>query len=133
MSRKTSLNHKCPNCHANLTFNPKEQNWLCEYCDSEFKLEDLTKNEQKYNEKQVEEDYNSSEFDVYKCPDCGAEIITDLNTVATFCIYCKNTSIIKERLVGKFELKHIIPFQNTKDDAVVAFKKLGKHHPLILL
>jgi len=131
--RKTSVNHKCPNCRANLTFNPKDQNWVCEYCDSEFKLEDLKKNEQKYDEKKVEEEIQGvdGEFDVYRCPDCGAEIITDLNTVATFCVYCKNTSIIKERLVGKFELKRIIPFQNTKEDAIEAFKKLGKGHPLM--
>jgi len=127
----TSVDHKCPNCRANLVFNPKGQNWVCEYCDSIFKLDDLSKNEQKYVDKKVEEDIVSSEFDVYRCPDCGAEIITDLNTVATFCIYCKNTSIIKERLVGKFELKHIIPFQTTKDDAIAAFKKLGKGHPLM--
>ena len=131
MSNKTSVNHKCPNCHAKLTFNPKGQNWICEYCDSKFKLEELKNNEQNYNEKKVEEEAVSSEFDVYRCPDCGAQIITDLNTVATFCIYCKNTSIIKERLVGKFELKRLIPFQNTKEDAIEAFKKLGKGHPLM--
>jgi len=128
--RKTSVGHKCPNCHANLTFKPKSQNWICEYCDSEFSLDDLKKNEQKYEEKKVVEEY-LGEFDVYRCPDCGAEIITDLNTVATFCIYCKNTSIIKERLVGKFELKYIIPFKNTKEDAIAAFKKLGHGHPLM--
>ena len=54
--RKTSVSHKCPNCRANLTFNPKDQNWVCEYCDSKFKLEDLKKNEQKYEEKKVDKE-----------------------------------------------------------------------------
>lgn len=132
-AKKTSVNHKCPCCRANLTFNPKEQNWICEYCDSKFELDDLKKNEEKFEKKEVSEEIQGVEgnFDVYRCPDCGAEIITDANTVATFCIYCKNTSIIKERLVGKFELKRMIPFQTTRDDAVKAFVKLKKGHPLM--
>ena len=131
---KTTVNHKCPACHANLTFNPKEQNWRCEYCDSVFKLEDLKKNIHKYVEKKVkpeEENPDIGEYNLYKCPDCGAQIVTDLNTSATFCVYCKNTSIIKERLTGKFEPQYIIPFQNTKEDAITAFKKIGKKHPLM--
>lgn len=131
---KTTVDHKCPACHANLTFNPKKQNWHCEYCDSNFTLEDLEKNTHKYVEKEVKEEDNTKdigEYNLYKCPDCGAQIVTDLNTAATFCVYCKNTSIIKERLTGKFEPKYVIPFQNTKEDAIEAFKKVGKNHPLM--
>lgn len=131
---KTTIDHKCPACHANLVFNPKEQNWHCQYCESNFNLEDLEKNINKYAEKVVVEEENqpdSGEYNLYKCPNCGAQIVTDLNTAATFCVYCKNTSIIKERLVGKFEPKYIIPFQNTREDAIESFKKVGKKHPLM--
>lgn len=129
----TTVNHKCPACHANLKFNPKEQNWCCEYCDSVFELKDLKKNTHKYVEKKVkpEDTVENKEYNLYKCPDCGAQIVTDLNTSATFCVYCKNTSIIKERLTGKFEPKYILPFQNTQEDAIEAFKKVGKKHPLM--
>ena len=85
--------------------------------------------EKKFLEKEVKQE--NGNLDVYKCSSCGAEIITDNNTVATFCIYCKNTSIIKERLVGDFELKKIIPFSKTEKDAVKAFKKLKKKHFLM--
>ena len=128
---KTSIDHKCPNCNANLEFNPEGQNWVCIYCDGVFTLEDLKKLEKKYQEKEVKEEIKKEELDVYRCSNCGAEIITDLNTVATFCIYCKNTSIIKERLVGNFELKKIIPFSKTSEDAKNAFKKLKRGHILM--
>ena len=131
-SIKSTIDHKCPACNAKLTFKPETQNWVCEYCDSKFTLEDLKKNEKKYKDKVVEEEaQDQGEYNMYKCPDCGAEIVTDLNTTATFCVYCKNTSIIKERLIGKFEPKYIIPFQNVEKDAISAFKKVGRKHPLM--
>jgi len=67
----------------------------------------------------------------YNCPDCGANIITDEETAATFCIYCGNSSIIKNRLTGKFAPSKIIPFKKTKEDAIKAFKGLKKGRPLV--
>lgn len=131
---KRVVDYKCPACHAVLKFNPKKQNWKCEYCDSEFSLDDLKNNEDNYDKKDVfqeEEIEDKGEYDLYHCPDCGASIVTDKNTSATFCVYCKNTSIIKERLVGKFEPASIIPFNKTIDDAKEAFKRVGRKHPLM--
>jgi len=119
--------HKCPGCGAPLKFNPKNQKWDCAYCGSSFGIEDLEKNEKKYNEVKAEE---ASKLDLYKCPDCGAEIVADENTSATFCVYCKNTAILKNKLVGKFEPDYIIPFQNTMEDATNAFKGICKKRPL---
>lgn len=132
-NKKNTIDHKCPSCHAPLTFKPKTQNWICEYCDSTFTLDDLKHNEEKYNNQEVKIEENSDigEYDLYKCQNCGAQIVTDLNTSATFCVYCKNTAIIKERLTGKFEPKEIIPFNKTIEDAKEAFKKVGRKHPLI--
>lgn len=126
---KTGVEHRCPNCRADLEFNPKGQNWQCLFCRSVFSLEDLKHNKKRFENKDVIQD--NGNLDIYKCSSCGAEIITDNNTVATFCIYCKNTSIIKERLIGDFELKKMIPFSKTKEDAIDAFKKLKRKHPLM--
>lgn len=140
MTRKinSAVDHKCPSCHAVLKFNPKDQNWICEYCDGVFNLKDLEENEKKYQEKEtieeqivLEENPDIGEYNVYKCHDCGAQIVADLNTAATFCVYCKNTAIIKERLTGKFEPQEIIPFHKTIEDAKAAFKKVGRQHPLM--
>lgn len=131
MEINNTIDHKCPACGAVLKFNPTGQNWSCEYCDSTFKLSDLGKNINKYNAKKAEIEKDQGEYNSYHCSNCGATIVTDLNTTATFCVYCKNTSIIKERLVGKFEPKFILPFHNTREDAIKAFKKVGKKHPLM--
>ena len=132
-----TVDHKCPNCNASINYNPKDKNWVCEYCGSKFTLEELTANEENFqktnvnnskelkrNEKKLEE--QNTEMDEYFCEDCGAKIITDKNTAATFCVYCKNTAILKSRLTDEFSPSKIIPFSKTKQEAIEAFKKIGK-------
>lgn len=130
------LDHKCPNCGAKLIYDPKKNKWLCKYCDSTFELEELEKNKNASNkeknqslEEEKVDDYD--DYIAYNCPDCGAEIITDEQTTATFCIYCGNTAILRNKLSGKFLPSRIIPFKKTKEDAIVAFKSLAKGRPLV--
>lgn len=118
------LDHKCPNCDAQLKFNPTTQSWICEYCKSEYHLEDVTN----YNKKvdNVLENDSCKTLSGYICKNCGASIIVDENVSATSCIYCKNTAILKSNLEGIFNPDYIIPFKYTKEDAINAFKKIGK-------
>jgi len=103
------LDHKCPTCRAKLPFNPKTQKWDCEYCGNSYTLEQLTNFEEHEKEKESELHVNP-ELDLYECPDCGANIIADKNTTPTFCVYCGNPSILKNRLIGEFKPAKIIPF-----------------------
>ena len=119
------LDNKCPSCGAAIHFKPELGKFKCDYCDSEFTAEQL-----KDMDKLSKEEDNYSNYVNYNCPDCGAEIITDDNTAATFCVYCGNTSIIKNRLSGEFAPSKIIPFKVEKKKAIEAFKNLRKGRPL---
>lgn len=113
----------CCNCKAPLFFDPPSQKWKCHHCFSCFNENEInsTSNESLFddtnttttetNEISTEENLTS-----YKCSNCGAEIITDENTSATFCIYCKSPAIIKNRFTGQFKPKYILPFSLTKDE-----------------
>lgn len=128
-----AIDHKCPNCDAVLKFNPHGGNWKCEYCRSEFNLDDLNKHEEKLKqeEKEVKKITNEEGLDVYTCNNCGASIVVDPNVSTTSCVYCKNTAILKDKLHGEFNPDFVIPFKHTKEDAIAAFKKLGKGKPLM--
>lgn len=123
------LDNKCPSCGAAIHFKPELGKFKCDYCDSEYTAEQL-KDMDKLEEEVKESFSDSCSYDSYNCPDCGAEIITDSNTAATFCVYCGNTSIIKNRLSGEFAPKYIIPFKIEKGKAIEAFKGLRKGRPL---
>lgn len=119
------LDNKCPGCGAPIHFKPELGKFKCDYCDGEYTAEQL-----KDMEKISKEEVDTTNYVNYNCPDCGAEIITDENTAATFCVYCGNTSIIKNRLSGEFAPSKIIPFKMEKQKAIEAFKKLRKGRPL---
>lgn len=130
-----AIDHKCPNCAAVLKFNPTTQNWKCEFCKGEFTLEQVKAAEEKFGDKLEQEDIvvdkDAEGMKVYKCSNCGANIIMSPNTSATSCIYCKNTAIIKDNLIDEFSPSMVIPFKKTKQEAIDAFVKIGKGRPLM--
>ncbi|MBR2787353.1 MAG: hypothetical protein IKD76_07770 [Clostridia bacterium] len=82
--------YKCLSCHANLHFDPNTQKWLCDYCGSKYSLKEL---EDVYGTdkelKNEEETKLNDDYSCYNCPNCGAEIILEDTTTATFCVYCR--------------------------------------------
>lgn len=112
--------YNCPNCNAGLEFSPESQKWECHYCCSEFNKDefDVAYTEKKGPNQQPMENLNS-----YSCTNCGAELIADDTTAATFCIYCNSHSIIKNSFSGKFEPKSIIPFKFGKEEAKKIYSK----------
>ena len=107
--------------------------FFCEYCRSTFSLLDLKKNKEKNNKTDIltKEFDKLQDMEGYHCNNCGAEIVTNNSTASTKCIYCKSNAIIKNRLTGIYKPESIILFNQTKDDAIKAFKKLCKGRLLI--
>lgn len=123
---------RCKGCGANLIFDAQTQSWKCEQCGSTYSLDDLKKNTADSNINSNNQEITSIEqpnLTVYRCQSCGAEMVTDENTTATFCVYCHNPGIIKSRLEGKFRPDYIIPFKMSKEHALAAYNRLreGKY------
>lgn len=130
------LDNKCPHCGAKIDFDPNSQKFKCEYCGNVLTPDEMKKYETAVNEKNnLSENINNvdnyEEYVSYICNDCGAEIIADKETVATFCVYCGNSAILKNKLSGKFEPNFIIPFKKSKNEATKAFKSLAHGRPLV--
>ena len=128
-----ALDNKCPTCGAGITFNPVTQSWDCKYCGSKFSLEEMEKcnsvNAPTNKEEQIDEG-SENKMEAYHCKRCGAEILADETTTATFCVYCGSTAILKEKIETSKMPNFIIPFKNVKKDAEEAFKSLTKRKPL---
>lgn len=132
----STITYKCSNCGAPLTFDGDAQNWKCEYCISTFYekeirgLEDKLISEVKDPNKATDDEF-TSKARVYSCTSCGAEIVTDDTTAATFCYYCHNPAIIPGQLSEKYKPSRIIPFKFERDKATTAFIKWCKKKPLL--
>ncbi len=119
---------KCPNCGAPLEFKADKQLHKCDYCMSEFTQDDINqlaglKDENAYSipNEDEQKEFNESTT-LYLCNSCGAEIITDENTAATFCYYCHSPVSIKGRLSGECRPELIIPFKYTREQAIEKYK-----------
>lgn len=62
-----------------------------------------------------------SEAVVYTCPSCGAQIVTDENTAATFCYYCHSPVVLQGRLSGRYLPDRIVPFKIDRRKAESGF------------
>jgi len=62
-------------------------------------------------------------LDIYTCNNCGAQIVADPNTSATFCVYCGGYTLVKDRLKGEFKPDYIVPFHTTKEEAKEMYLK----------
>jgi len=112
--------YDCPNCGGPLKFTPAINGWKCDYCLSEFEKEAIDKI---YGTTQEEDlDEQQEELDAYYCDSCGAELIADETTSATFCLYCKSPTIIKRRFSGAFKPKYVIPFSIEKEKSKEIYK-----------
>ena len=125
----STITYKCPNCDGGLVFDPQSGTYACEYCFSKFSQEELVAESQS-SEKIQEESIAETGTEgleggavVYHCPSCGAEIITDETTAATFCFYCHNPIVLEGKLNGNYLPDSIIPFKITKEEATEGLLK----------
>lgn len=110
-----TISNVCKKCGAALEYNVTKQKWICEYCKTEYKIDDLKEKEGENTK------IDTSELDEYYCSNCGASVISGKDTVSTSCIYCDSPVIIKRRLVEKYRPEYIIPFKNKKEDIMNHF------------
>lgn len=124
------ITHHCPNCGGPLTFNPSDQKFHCDYCLSIFTVEDIEKFEAKETATTVEdttaeassfETTDGSEMDLFLCPSCGAQIVTDHTTAATYCYFCHNPVVLSGRLTGEFLPNKVLPFKIDREKAIADF------------
>ena len=78
-SEMESIQYKCPNCNADLRFNPKKQGFACEFCDSFFTPEECKAANEQMQSDAVQAAPAHDEFaennQLYICQSCGAELI----------------------------------------------------------
>lgn len=137
------LEYKCPNCGAGLPFHEGSQKMTCQYCDSSFQIDEVIDYNDHLMKDEVEsitweastsEEWNADDAQnirSFTCPACAGELMTDDVTVATFCPYCGNPSILPGRISGGLKPDAVIPFKLSKGDAKEAFLRLCKGKPLL--
>lgn len=139
---------KCPNCDGPIKYSSDTRQFGCEYCGSSFTQEQLAEFDAKLRaaeaaraaqeqaepsvQKQAEPQWSQEsgtdldEMNVYSCRQCGAEIVTDPTTAASFCPYCNSPIVFTSKLSGAARPDFIIPFTQNKESAEAALRAFYK-------
>lgn len=118
--------YKCPGCGTAMEFDSTTQKLGCPSCGMQI---DVREYEQQYSQNSTEGEYDK-EMKMYRCNTCGAELVADEYTSATFCSFCGNPTLMEDRLKGGFKPSSIIPFKIDKNKAVEIYKNWCKKGPL---
>lgn len=129
-------NYKCPACGGGLSFNPKKGKCVCEYCDSEYSVEEIERlygkpgeegagsadsgvEPAEWNKDELSSDWgeDGDKMREYSCPSCGASILCEATTAATQCPYCDNPAVMEKQFSGALRPNYVIPFKVVKKEA----------------
>lgn len=121
-----SISRKCPGCGGNLVFSVKDQSLTCSFCGNAYSPEKLELLEQIRVFDEGSSDEREDDKNEIVCGSCGARVITEKNTSATFCAFCGSPSLVRERLTKQFRPDYLIPFKITKDEARKKIEEFGK-------
>ena len=146
-------NYQCPACTGPLHFAEDSGKLECEYCGTSYDVAEIealfAEKEKKAAEAQraaeeankgqaasddgenvwdfsdMQEDWGTEGEGMrsYSCPSCGAELICDESTAATSCPYCGNPTIVPGQFSGGWRPDYIIPFKQSKENAIEALKE----------
>ena len=128
MSQQSTVAYQCPCCGAGLGFDPEKQKFACEFCLSEFDEAELAGSgaAEAAQKQAADGEAYCEKMNLFTCPNCGAEVVADDNTVADYCYYCHNPVVHAGRLSGQLQPHKVIPFRITKEEAEEMFLKWCK-------
>ena len=106
-----------PNCGSNLKFDIAAQQMLCSYCGTTADPYSLQKDSDAVENDQYE-------ATVFTCSQCGAQLLSEDTTAATFCSFCGSTAILESRTGKGRRPVRIIPFSKTMEDCKTAYAKM---------
>ena len=110
---------RCSCCGGGMVFSPKHQALKCGHCDTVVDI----KTSCDVMELALRNAFNSSEQwgneeVVYRCENCGAEVVTTTMTHATSCPYCNTSHIVKSEELAGLKPNAVYPFKLTDEQAV---------------
>lgn len=137
--------YKCPACSSSLFFDAAKQKMVCQSCANEYDVQDIEMLEQidrrvnrteqsQWGSVQSSTTWTSEEMSrmhSYRCPSCGGEIVAEEDQASTRCVYCGNPLVMGDVLVGMSRPDFVIPFSQTREQAVAQYKAYLKKKKLL--
>lgn len=112
---------KCDGCGADMVYAPEKGALYCPYCESTRRIQKKTVGKRDYYKEKNLCDVVDVR-DVYKCPNCGGEVVVENFATTTKCPFCGATNIVKRDSIHGLLPDAILPIANSKVEAFEAGK-----------
>lgn len=124
-----SAQNKCTSCGSNLYFCPSTQDLACEKCGSHYEIQnngtikthDLFGEDGSNEQKEYEEYIAKSK--VFKCPNCGSNVVLNQYEISKKCPYCDTSLVIQENSIPGIKPDACIPFAFDEKNASEKFSQ----------
>ena len=119
---------KCSSCGANMVFDPEGNVLLCNHCGNTETIKqrgnavELDLHKGLTTEKQWDDDGVA----VFKCDNCGAEIVLTKGQTATKCPFCATAHVAKVQTLAGIKPNGVVPFCLSLQKAVELSKAWAK-------
>lgn len=100
-----------------MRFDPAIGKLKCDHCEN---VKEVVANAEA---NVTSEGYQVFDSTLYSCPQCGAQLISDQDTAATFCNFCGASVLLESRVVKMAAPNYVIPFSKTKEECFELYKK----------
>ncbi|MGI6344545.1 MAG: hypothetical protein ACOX18_05710 [Bacillota bacterium] len=121
----------CPQCGANLTFDPDAQSLHCAYCGYQLEIEGEMSEAREYDLAEAEALASQNwgqDTEVVQCSNCGAQVVLEANQTAQRCSFCGSAHVVRQDQLPGIKPESLIPFQVSTATARQAFSKwIGSH------
>lgn len=119
--------YKCPGCGSEMIYDAGTDRLKCPHCGqvrtiSEIECMEVNGTAPELVGQETADNAGDGAKE-YKCPGCGASIVTDEHTAATFCSFCGSPTLIESRMEGRFKPSRVIPFKFDKKEAQNKFRE----------
>ncbi|MCI8401505.1 MAG: hypothetical protein HFI38_05330 [Lachnospiraceae bacterium] len=140
------VTYKCPGCGAAMEFDGQRGKLYCDSCGHQMSVdqyeqqygsplkeegedfdEESPLGEDSYTRAETDGEEQTVQVQLYHCPSCGAELMTDEHTAATICSFCGSPGLIADRMSGVRKPRAVLPFRITREEAKERFLKWTKH------
>ncbi len=109
--------YECPNCGSNLQYDIAARQMLCSYCGT-------TADPYSLHEEPEFLERGEYEATVFTCSQCGAQLLSEDTTAATFCSFCSSPAVLESRVGKARRPARIIPFSKTKEDCKASYARM---------
>lgn len=107
----------CNNCGSRMLYDIKSAKMKCIHCGTLLSVDETD------NLVHSAEEEETFETKIYRCTQCGAELMTQENSAVSFCSFCGAQSVLEGEFQKVKKPDYVIPFTKTKEECKKIYNK----------